>query len=203
MSFAQFEGLIEGLDEAIAAARREKRGLDFAAPIAGIKALDARTLQIRLTRPDPTFIYGLAYAGWSAVPREVVEAEAASSRAARSAAGPTSPSASSPPRACRWCATRRSSGSRGRRSRPSAKPDDPILAAMRGVMVPAVDRIEMTRIPEASTAVLALQKDEIDFIAFVDPPAAFDGTELKPALKAAGISAARARAQGSCSSCST
>ena len=75
MSFAQFEGLIEGLDDLIAAARRDKRGLDFAAPIVGIKALDARTLQIRLTRPDPTFIYGLAYPGWSAVPREVVEAE--------------------------------------------------------------------------------------------------------------------------------
>ena len=79
---------------------------------------------------------------------------------------------------------------------PSAKPDDPVLKAMRGVMVPAADRIDMTRIPEPSTAVLALQKGEIDFIAFIDPPVAFDGTELKPALKAAGLVPARARAQG-------
>ena len=56
MSWANFEGLIEGLDDLVAAARREKRGLDYAAPIAGLKALDARTLQIRLTRPDPPFI---------------------------------------------------------------------------------------------------------------------------------------------------
>ena len=37
---------------------------------------------------------------------------------------------------------------------------------MRGVPCRAIDRIEMIRIPEASTAVLALQRGEIDFIAF-------------------------------------
>jgi ABC-type transport system substrate-binding protein len=79
---------------------------------------------------------------------------------------------------------------------PHAKPDDPLLQAMRGASVPAIDRIEMTRIPEAATAVLALQRGEIDFIAFAQPPVAFDGTELKPALKAAGVVPARARAQG-------
>jgi len=77
MSFAQFEGLIEGLDDLVNAARREKRPFDYRAPIAGLRALDPRTLQIRLTRPDPAFLYTLAYAGWSAVPREVVEAEGA------------------------------------------------------------------------------------------------------------------------------
>ena len=196
MSFAQFEGLIEGLDDLIAAARRDKRGLDFAAPIAGIKALDARTLQIRLTRSDPTFIYGLAYAGWSAVPREVVEAEGGEFARHPIGSGPYLAERFQP--ATRLTLVRNPSFKRlpWTSFAPSAKPDDPILAAMRGVMVPAIDRIEMTRIPEPSTAVLALQKDEIDFIAFIDPPAAFDGTELKPALKAAGISAARARAQG-------
>jgi len=55
MSFAQFEGLIEGLDDLVNAARREKRPFDYRAPIAGLRALDPRTLQIRLTRPDPAF----------------------------------------------------------------------------------------------------------------------------------------------------
>ena len=196
MSFAQFEGLIEGLDDLVAAARREKRGLDYAAPIAGLKALDARTLQIRLTRPDPTFVYGLAYAGWSAVPREVVEAEGAEFSRRPIGSGP-------------YLAERFQPGTKLTLVRnpsftplpwsffaPNAKPDDPVLRAMRGLTVPVADRIEMTRIPEPSTAVLALQKGEIDFIAFVDPPVAFDGTELKPALKAAGLVAARSRAQG-------
>jgi ABC-type transport system substrate-binding protein len=196
MSFAQFEGLIEGLDDLVAAARREKRGLDYSAPIAGLKALDARTLQIRLTRPDPTFIYGLAYAGWSAVPREVVEAEGAEFARRPIGSGPYVAARFQP--GTRLSLVRNPSFKRLPWSAfaPNAKPDDPVLRAMRSVSVPAVDRIEMTRIPEPSTAVLALQKGEIDFIAFVDPPVAFDGTELKPALKAAGIVPARARAQG-------
>jgi ABC-type transport system substrate-binding protein len=196
MSFAQFEGLIEGLDDLVAAARREKRGLDYAAPIAGLKALDARTLQIRLTRPDPTFIYGLAYAGWSAVPREVVEAEGAEFSRHPIGSGPYLAERFQP--GTKLSLVRNPSFKRVPWSAyaPNAKPDDPVLRAMRGVMVPAADRVEMTRIPEPSTAVLALQKGEIDFIAFVDPPVAFDGTELKPALKAAGIVPGRARAQG-------
>jgi len=196
MSFAQFEGLIEGLDDLIAAARREKRGLDYAAPIAGLRALDARTLEIRLTRPDPTFIYGLAYAGWSAVPREVVEAEGAEFSRKPIGSGPYLVERFQP--GTRLSLVRNPAFKRlpWTAFAPNAKPDDPVLKAMRGVMVPAADRVEMTRIAEPSTAVLSLQKGEIDFIAFVDPPVAFDGTELKPALKAAGVVPARARAQG-------
>ena len=196
MSFAQFEGLIEGLDDLVAAARREKRGLDYAAPIAGLRALDARTLQIRLTRPDPTFIYGLAYAGWSAVPREVVEAEGAEFARRPIGSGPFAVEHFQP--GTKLTLVRNPAFARLPWSffAPNAPPDDPTLRAMRNVMVPAADRIEMTRIPEPSTAVLSLQKGEIDFIAFVDPPVAFDGTKLKPALAAAGLRPARSRAQG-------
>ena len=196
MSWANFEGLIEGLDDLVAAARREKRGLDYAAPVAGLKALDARTLRIRLTRPDPTFIYALAYAGWSAVPREVVEAEGAEFARRPIGSGPYLAERFQP--GTRLTLVRNPSFERvpWASFAPGARPDDPLVKAMRDVMVPAVDRIEMTRIPEASTAILALKQREIDFIAFAEPPVAFDGTELKPELKSAGIRAARARAQG-------
>lgn len=196
MSFASFEGLIEGLDDLVAAARREKRALDYAAPIAGLKAIDARTLEIRLTRSDPTFIYALAYSGWSAVPREVVEAEGAEFARRPIGSGPYLVERFQP--GTRLALVRNPSFKRlpWNAWTPHAKPDDPVLRAMRNVTVPAIDRVEMTRIPESSTAVLALQKGEIDFIAFAEPPVAFDGTELKPALRAAGITAARARAQG-------
>ncbi|MBK6805745.1 MAG: hypothetical protein IPG84_13155 [Betaproteobacteria bacterium] len=196
MSFANFEGLIEGLDELVGAARREKRGLDYAAPIAGLKALDARTLQVRLTRPDPTFVYNLAYAGWSAVPREVVEAEGAEFARRPIGSGPYLAERFQP--GTRLTLVRNPSFKRlpWTTYATDANPDDPVLRTMRSVSVPAVDRVEMTRIPEASTAVLALQQREVDFIAFVEPPVAFDGTELKPALKSAGVKPARARSQG-------
>ena len=155
MSFAQFEGLIEGLDDLIAAARREKRGLDYAAPIAGLRALDARTLEIRLTRPDPTFIYGLAYAGWSAVPREVVEAEGAEFSRKPIGSGPYLVERFQP--GTRLSLVRNPAFKRlpWTAFAPNAKPDDPVLKAMRGVMVPAADRVEMTRIAEPSTALKA------------------------------------------------
>ncbi|MBK6396220.1 MAG: hypothetical protein IPF73_17350 [Betaproteobacteria bacterium] len=76
MSYANPEGLISGPMRSSPPLRREARA-DYGVPIAGLKAPDARTLQIRLTRPDLTFVYDLAYAGWSAVPCEVVEAESA------------------------------------------------------------------------------------------------------------------------------
>ena len=97
MSFANFEGLIEGLDDQVNAARREKRPFDYKAPIAGLRALDARTLQIRLTRR----IRGRLYAGvrgWSAVPREWLKSKARISHEAAPAAAPTSSNRSSPER---------------------------------------------------------------------------------------------------------
>ena len=196
MSWAQFEGLIEGLDAQVAAARKDKRGLDYAAPVEGLKALDARTLQLRLTRPDPSFLYSLAYAGWSAVPREVVEAEGGEFGRRPIGSGPYVVERFQP--GTRLTLVRNPSFKRLPWTvyATQAPADDPVARAMRGALVPAIDRIEMTRIPEAATAVLALQRGELDFIAFAQPPVAFDGTELKPALKAAGIQAARARAQG-------
>ena len=196
MSYAQFEGLIEGLDDLVAAARREKRALDYAAPIPGLKALDARTLQIRLTRPDPNFIYALAYAGWSAVPREVVEAEGAEFARRPIGSGPYLVERFQP--GTRLSLVRNPSFKRvpWAAYAPNARTDDPVLQAMRGLAVPAIDRVEFTRVPEAATAVIALQRGELDFIAFAQPPVAFDGTELKPALKAAGVQPGRARAQG-------
>jgi len=196
MSFAQFEGLIEGLDDLVNAARREKRPFDYRAPIAGLRALDPRTLQIRLTRPDPAFLYTLAYAGWSAVPREVVEAEGAEFARRPIGSGPYVVTTFQP--GTRLILERNPSFKRlpWAAFAPNAASGDPVARAMRDVRVPAIDRIDMTRIPEASTAVLALQKNEVDLIAFAEPPVAFDGTELKPALKAAGVKSARARAQG-------
>jgi ABC-type transport system substrate-binding protein len=196
MSYSNFEGVIEGLDELVSGARKEKRPFDYKAPIAGLKALDARTLQIRLTRPDATFLYTLAYAGWSAVPREVVEAEGAEFARRPIGSGPYLVDQFQP--GTRLTLVRNPSFKRLPWTffAPGAPAGDAPLREMRNVMVPAVERIEMIRIPEPSTAVLALQRREVDFIAFAEPSVAFDGTELKPALMAAGLQARRARAQG-------
>ncbi len=195
MSYSSFEGLIEGLDEIVARARRESR-FDYNVTIAGIRALDKYTLQIRLTRPDATFIHQLAYAGLSAVPKEVVEAEGA--EFARRPIG------SGPYQVVRFQPATRLDLVRNPNFKPlpwtffapSAPASAPVTVAMRNRMVPMIDRVEMIRIPEASTAVLALTRGEIDFVAYARAALVFDGTVVKPALRDAGIQAHRAASQG-------
>ncbi len=62
-----YQGKIVGLDQ------WKANGSDYAQSIAGLKALDDYTIQIKLTKPFPQFIYTMAM-GFSAItPREVVE----------------------------------------------------------------------------------------------------------------------------------
>jgi ABC-type transport system substrate-binding protein len=195
MSYSSLEGLIEGLDEIVSRARRESR-FDYDATIAGLRALDKYTLQIRLTRPDATFIHQLAYAGLSAVPKEVVDAEGAEfSRR---------PIGSGPYQVARFQPATRLDVVRNPNFKPlpwtffapSAAANAPVAAALRGRSVPMLDRVEMIRIPEPSTAVLALTRGEIDFVAYARAAIVFDGTSVKPALRDAGIQAHRASSQG-------
>jgi len=196
MSFSSLEGVIEGLDDAVGRARREAKPFDYAATIAGLRATDRYTLEIRLTRPDPTFIYNLAYGGLSAVPREVVEAEGAEfSR---------KPIGSGPYQVARFQPGTRLDVVRNPNFKPlpwaffapNAPVDGPLAKAMRERTVPMVERVEMLRIPEPSTAVLSLTRGEIDMVANARPALVYDGTTLKAPLREAGIRAERAPDQG-------
>ena len=66
------EGRIEGLDAMRDKAKKDGK-LDYDAPISGLRAPDPHTLQIRLAKPDYSFIYILALATLGAQAREVVE----------------------------------------------------------------------------------------------------------------------------------
>lgn len=196
MSFASLEDIIEGLDDAVGRARREAKPFDYAAPIAGLRAIDRYTLEIRLLRPDPTFIYNLAYAGLSAVPREVVEAEGA--EFSRKAIG------SGPYQMARFQPGTRLDVVRNPNFKPlpwsffapNAPADGAFAKAMRGRMVPMLDRVEMLRIPEPSTAVLSLTRGETDIAVNARAALVYDGTTLKAPLREAGIRAERAPDQG-------
>ena len=195
MSYSAVEGLIEGLDDVVARARRGGR-FDYGAPIAGLSAPDRYTLRIRLTRPDATFIHQLAYPGLSAVPKEVVDAEGAEfSRR---------PIGSGPYQVLRFQPGTRLDVVRNPNFKPlpwsffapGAAPDSALARRMQGKTVPLIDRVEMIRIPEASTAVLAITRGEIDFVAYARAPLVFDGETLKPSLREAGLRAVRTPSQG-------
>ncbi|MBL8520780.1 MAG: bicyclomycin resistance protein [Betaproteobacteria bacterium] len=70
---SEVEGDVVGTDEFAAAVRKADK-IDFDAPVPGIKVLDRYTLQIKLVKPKPTFIYAFADCRVScAMAREVVE----------------------------------------------------------------------------------------------------------------------------------
>lgn len=62
-----WQGRIVGLDE------WKEAGSDYAQEVAGLRALDSHTLQIRLTRPYPQLLDTLAQGFSAVVPREAVE----------------------------------------------------------------------------------------------------------------------------------
>jgi oligopeptide transport system substrate-binding protein len=68
-----FDGKIEGLNEWREAAQKSGKA-DYSAAVAGLKAVDAHTLEIRLKARSYQFIYTLAMPAASVVAREAVEA---------------------------------------------------------------------------------------------------------------------------------
>ncbi|HKQ31126.1 MAG TPA: ABC transporter substrate-binding protein, partial [Burkholderiales bacterium] len=66
------KGKVIGLDAKIAAAQQSGK-FDYDKPIAGLRALDRYTLEIRLQRPDYNLPYILAAPATGALAREVVE----------------------------------------------------------------------------------------------------------------------------------
>ena len=69
----KLEGVIAGMDEVLARARKENR-MDYDAPVEGLRALDRYTLEVRLKQPNYNFLYYLAYCNLTcAVAREVDE----------------------------------------------------------------------------------------------------------------------------------
>ena len=68
-----FEGLIIGMDELLAATRAGGK-FDYDQPVEGLKALDRYTFQIKLKRYAPNFLFMMAHTTWmAAMAREVVE----------------------------------------------------------------------------------------------------------------------------------
>lgn len=67
------EGKVEGVDAFREASRNPDAPTDYSLDVPGLRALDDRTVRIRLTRPDPEFLWALAMPYFSLVPREAVE----------------------------------------------------------------------------------------------------------------------------------
>ncbi|WP_026133240.1 ABC transporter substrate-binding protein [Janthinobacterium sp. CG3] len=160
----------------------------------GLRALDRYTLRIRLTAPDPNFLFYLAMPATGAVAREVIEAYPGQ-------AG-NHPVGSGPFVVGEW---RRSDKivllanptfrDTVFHAGPDVAPEDRALAgALEGKRLPLVDRVEVRIVEEFQSRVLGFLSGQFDYLEQV-PESLTDmvlaGDALKPELAARGIALSR------------
>jgi oligopeptide transport system substrate-binding protein len=183
------EGKLIGGDELQAAAKKTGK-LDYDAPIAGLEIIDRYTLRIRLKQPDYTFLYVLAMPASAAVAREVIDAYGNDAGAHPVGTGP-------------YLLKEYKRSSRivleanpqfrkfvFDEPAPANKADAAIARALKGRVLPAIGRIEISVIEEQQPRWLAFLKREVDYLQpfplnFVGE--LLDNGKLKPALAAKGI----------------
>ena len=183
------EGKLVGGDELQAAAKKTGK-LDYDAPIAGLEIIDRYTLRIRLKQPDYTFLYVLAMPASAAVAREVIDAYGNDAGAHPVGTGP-------------YLLKEYKRSSRivleanpqfrkfvFDEPAPANKADAAIARALKGRVLPAIGRIEISVIEEQQPRWLAFLKREVDYLqpfplGFVGE--LLDNGKLKPALAAKGI----------------
>ncbi|MEC5216464.1 ABC-type transport system substrate-binding protein [Actimicrobium sp. GrIS 1.19] len=156
---------------------------DIDRPIAGVRALDRRTVQIVLNQPDNNFLYILAMPALSVVAREAIEAH------------PALPVGTGPYVLRQWQRNSRLLLEANPDFRPtvfdgSTGADPAIAAALRGRSLPLIGRIDIRVIEEQQACVLGFLNRDIDYLEPVPAPLAnlvLDGERLKPALAQRGI----------------
>ena len=178
-----------GLD-ALRAEAAEKGRLDYDAKVSGLEVEDRYTLRIRLTRPDYTFLYVLATPFLGAVAREVVLANPGKTRHHPVGTGPFRLASCQP---SSRIVLERNPGYREDhyQGEPEDTPEDRAIAkALKGKLLPRVDRIEVSIIDEQQPRWLAFLGGEQDYIENINPQylqVASPLGKLSPSLSRKGI----------------
>ena len=181
----EITGLIVGMRKVVDAAAKPGAKFDYDAPVEGLQALDARTVQLKLTAVNYPVATGILMV--QAVAREVVEAAKGDIQSRVVGTGPY--------RLAEWQRGTRVvlEANPGYRALAFPASDDPahapLVQEMRGRRLPAIGRIEMAVIDEQNVRVLEFESGRLDVIELrgeaVGPLLA--NGELLPALAARGI----------------
>ena len=178
--------LIEGARAVVDAASKPGAKFDYDRPVAGLRAIDRHTVQLRLTAPNYALIE--AYLTTAAVAREVVEAAGADIR--------TRPVGTGPFRLKQWKV--------GSRIVLEANPDygpvrfpasaDPahavLVSSMRGKSLPQVGVVDISVIEEDGTRLLEFDRGKLDYVVLRSEIAnrQLVNGKVKPEYAARGIS---------------
>jgi ABC-type transport system substrate-binding protein len=183
------KGKVIGLDEKIEAAKKTRK-FDYDQPVAGLKALDRYTLQVRLKRPDFNLPYILAAPSTGAVAREVVERYGNDIDA--------HPVGTGPYRLRSWkrqthIVLEANPGFRGEAYRPApgAQGIDPeIRQELEGKTFPRIGVIDIRIIESGQAAWLSFENGDLDLLPRLSSEfvkVAAPGGSLKASLRARGV----------------
>jgi oligopeptide transport system substrate-binding protein len=189
-----FDGKILGMDAAVAQAQKTGK-FNYDQPVAGLRAIDRYTLQIKLTSPDHNFPMLLAHQPAGAVAREVIEHYRNKSGYAMA-----NPVGTGPYMLAKWLP-----GSRIiLKANPdyaafvwnfkaSSAADQAIVRAMKGKKMPQIGVIDIHVIEEAQSRWLAFSQAELDLLALSGDSLtqALQNGQLKPELAKKGIQLSR------------
>jgi ABC-type transport system substrate-binding protein len=157
------EGKIKGLD-ALAATAKKSGKFDYDAKLPDMEVLDRYTLRIRLAARDYNFPYVMAFAGYGAMAREVVEAYGNELDA--------HPVGTGPYMLAEWQRASKivvvaNPDYRGFtwdfKPNPGDKWDELTVAAMKGKQMPQIGRVEVSIIEEEQSRWLAFNNKELDY----------------------------------------
>jgi ABC-type transport system substrate-binding protein len=179
--------LIEGARPIVDAARKPVAKFDYDAPMAGLRALDRYTLQIRLTSVDYTLLERLAGLQAMAVAREVVEAAGDDIK--------SQPVGTGPYVLKEWKRASRVVLEANPRYRGLKFPEssDPrqreLVESMRGKALPQIGRVEISIIEESQPILLAFEQVDLDYVLLGgnDVASMLVGDKLKPDLARKGV----------------
>jgi ABC-type transport system substrate-binding protein len=182
------EGKILGLD-AIAAKAKKTGNFDYDAPVAGLQVLDSHTLRIQLNAPDYNFLYVVAYGGFGAVAREVIESYGQQSGQHPVGTGPYMLQQYVPRSKIVLAANPDYRGFVWDFKSSADPGDEQIAREMRGKKMPQVGRVEISIIEEEQSRWLAFQDKQIDidWLPQLAAPTVLDGEKLKPQYASQGI----------------
>jgi ABC-type transport system substrate-binding protein len=182
------DGKIVGMDYALIKAKQLGH-FDYDTPIRGLEAPNRYTLKITLNKPDYNFLYVMAYSGFGAVAREVVEYYGAQISQHPVGTGPYMLQ-SYVPRSKIVLVANPNYRSFVWNFKPMDDAwDKQLVRDMQGKQMPQIGRIEIGIIEEAQSSWLAFQGKQLDMMAIPASfaPIALDGQVLKPDLVKQGI----------------
>ncbi len=182
------DGKIVGLPELVEKAKKSGK-FDYDAPVEGLQVVDRYTLRIKLTAQDYNFLFIMAYSGFGAVAREVIEKYGTESSLHPVGTGPYMLKQYVPNSKIILVANPDFPEFTWDFADSGDPIDKEIIKSMKGKKMPQIGRVEASIMEEEQPRWLAFQDQQLDLDMMPQSvaPTVMEGTKLKASYTEKGI----------------